>query len=79
MTPQELKNSVLQLAIQGRLVERSARRRAPPGNFLPRFRKKSSGWFKREKSKLTKKLNQFQMTQFRLIYLILGCGYVSAI
>ena len=78
MTPQELKNSVLQLAIQGRLVEQRPEE-APPGNFLPRFRKKSSGWFKREKSKLTKKLNQFQMTQFRLIYLILGCGYVLAI
>ena len=42
MTPQELKNSILQLAIQGKLVEQRPRK-VPPRSCTNRFRLRNSG------------------------------------
>ena len=43
MTPQELKNSILQLAIQGKLVEQRPEEKVRRRNSLSGSRRKSNG------------------------------------
>lgn len=73
MTPQELKNSILQLAIQGKLVEQRPEEGSTKELFA-RIQEEKQRLIAEKKSKIIRKSNQSQMRLFRLIFLILGCG-----
>ena len=73
MTPQELKNSILQLAIQGKLVEQRPEE-GTPRSFMTRYRPRNSALLKKANSKKKSPCPKSLKTKSPLKFPRVGCG-----
>ncbi|MFR3921164.1 MAG: hypothetical protein ACLTYN_03505 [Dysosmobacter welbionis] len=70
--PEDMKKTILQHAIQGKLVD-SAQRRAPPRNCMSRSRRRNGGSSKREDQEESP-CRRSQRTKYPLRSRRVGCG-----